>query len=141
MPLQDDIRYRILKLLESDPSLLAGALGLSLGKTNFCVRALVYKGLIKVNNFRNKHNKLAYAYLLTPTGIADKVNVTRRFLQHKIAEYDALEAAIGQLRREVNAEPHCDTTDALRPSVADRVCRAAAIDGVSHGTGEKNGRD
>lgn len=112
MPLQDDIRYRILKLLEADPSLsqreLADALSLSLGKTNFCVRALVDKGLIKVNNFRNKRNKLAYVYLLTPDGIADKVNVTRRFLQCKIAEYDALEAEIEQLRREVDAEPPCD---------------------------------
>jgi EPS-associated MarR family transcriptional regulator len=105
VPLQDDIRYRILKQLEANPAIsqreLAEELGVSLGRANYCLRALVEKGLVKVDNFRRKDNKLAYAYLLTPTGIADKVLVTRRFLQRKLAEYDALKAEIETLRREV----------------------------------------
>jgi len=103
--MQDEIHYRILKLVAANPELtqrdLAEALGVSLGKANYCLRALIEKGHVKVNNFRRKDNKLAYAYLLTPAGIADKVHVTRRFLQRKLAEYDALEAEIEALRREI----------------------------------------
>lgn len=105
--LNDALRYRILKLLEEDPRIsqreLASALGLSLGKTNFCLRALIQKGLVKANNFRNSHNKLAYAYLLTPKGLEEKARVTLRFLKARMAEYDALEREIAELRREVQA--------------------------------------
>ncbi len=103
--LNDEIRYRILRELERDPQLsqrkLAESLGVSVGKTNYCLRALVDRGLVKVKNFRRSGNKLAYAYQLTPRGISDKVRVTRRFLQIKQKEYETLQSEIEELREEV----------------------------------------
>jgi EPS-associated MarR family transcriptional regulator len=103
--LSDEIRYHILRELERDPQLsqreLAEMLGVSVGKTNFCLRALVDKGLVKVENFRRSGNKLAYAYQLTPSGIADKARMTKRYLQIKIREYESLQSEIEELRREV----------------------------------------
>lgn len=83
---------------------LADALGISLGKTNYCIKALVEKGLIKVQNFRNSQNKLAYAYLLTPLGIAEKAHLTARFLRRKLAEYESLNREIELLKREVGGD-------------------------------------
>ena len=106
--LTDEIRYRILLELERDPQLsqrdLAQSLGVSVGKTNYCLRALVDRGFVKVENFRRSGNKLAYAYQLTPRGIADKARVTRRFLRTKLKEYKSLQSEIDELRREV-ADP------------------------------------
>ena len=107
--LTDEIRLQILRQLENDPGLsqrdLAKALGVSLGKTNYCLRALVEKGLVKVENFRKSGNKLAYAYQLTPRGISDKARITRKYLQIKLREYKALESEIENLRKEVT-EPN-----------------------------------
>ena len=106
--LNDEIRYRILRELERDPQLsqrdLANSLGVSVGKTNYCLRALVDRGLVKVENFRRSGNKLAYAYQLTPRGIADKARVTKRFLKIKLREYESLQSEIEELRKEV-ADP------------------------------------
>src|SRR3546814_11716761 len=81
-PSHDESHLKVLRLLESDPGLsqrdLSQALGVSLGKTNYCIRALLDKGLIKMQNFRNSQNKLAYAYLLTPAGIAAKARPEER---------------------------------------------------------------
>ncbi len=103
--ISDELSYRIFKLLESNPDLtqreLAHRLGISLGKTNYCMRALVEKGWIKVSNFKNSNNKLAYVYLLTPSGLMRKMQVTRRFLQRKQAEYDQLKEEIARLEAEV----------------------------------------
>ena len=103
--LSDEYRYKILKLLEKDPALsqrdLATALGISLGKVNFCIRALMEKGLLKARNFRNSKNKSAYMYYLTPTGFEEKARVTVRFLRRKMDEYEALTAEIERLRSEV----------------------------------------
>ena len=102
--LTDETRYRILKLLEADPQAsqrrIADELGISLGRVNFCVKALVDKGLVKVNNFRNSANKRAYLYLLTPRGIEEKATVTVRFLRVKLEEYEALKSELEQLQRE-----------------------------------------
>jgi EPS-associated MarR family transcriptional regulator len=106
MAITDDIDYRILKILEGAPDIsqrdLARELGISVGKANYCLRALMEKGLIKANNFKNSRNKLAYRYLLTPRGIVEKTQVTARFLQRKIAEYEALKREIAALRRDVD---------------------------------------
>ena len=106
--LTDEIRYRILRELEQDPKIsqraLAQSLGVSVGKANFCLRALVEKGLIKVNNFRRSGIKRAYAYHLTPRGMKDKARMTRLFLKIKQREYEALQAEIEELRKEV-AQP------------------------------------
>lgn len=104
MPTEESY-LQVLRLLQRNPRVnqrgLADALGISLGKTNYCLKALMSKGLIKVQNFRNSDNKLAYAYLLTPAGIVEKANLTARFLKRKVSEYDALSSEIQQLRKEL----------------------------------------
>jgi len=104
--LSDEYRYKILRLLEADPQMsqrdLSRALGISLGKVNYCLQALIDKGLVKANNFKNSQNKKAYMYLLTRRGIAEKARTTVRFLQHKIREYENLQREIESLKREVN---------------------------------------
>lgn len=101
-----EVRYRLLKYLSEHPDAtqreLATALGISLGKVNYCLRALVGKGLLKVRNFRNAKNKAGYVYLLTTRGIEEKVNVTYDFLRRKLAEYDVLSKEIETLTSEVN---------------------------------------
>ncbi len=100
----DDTSYGLLKTLENNPDLsqrdLAKRLGVSLGKVNFCLNALIEKGCLKVNNFRNSENKLAYAYLLTPRGVEEKARITVRFLKYKMQEYEQLRAEIKELKRE-----------------------------------------
>jgi EPS-associated MarR family transcriptional regulator len=103
--LTDEYRAKILKKLEEDPRIsqrdLAHELGISLGKTNYCLHALMEKGLIKANNFKNSRNKKAYMYLLTRQGMAEKARATARFLERKVAEYEALQREIASLQREV----------------------------------------
>ena len=69
---------------------LANDLGFSLGKLNYCLKALKEKGLIKLNNFKKNNNKLGYAYILTPTGIAQKMELTINYMKRKMQEYDEL---------------------------------------------------
>ena len=101
----DETRYRLLKYLEEHPTStqrqLARALGVSIGKANYCLKALVEKGLVKVRNFRNSNNKSAYLYVLTPRGIEEKIDVTRAFLRRKRDEYDRLAEEIEYLADEV----------------------------------------
>jgi EPS-associated MarR family transcriptional regulator len=105
--LDDATRYRLLKLLKANPELsqrqLAGELGVSVGKINFCLNALLDKGLLKVRNFRDNRNKLVYAYYLTPKGAQEKVRATVGFLKRKLVEYEGLEREIEELKREVRA--------------------------------------
>jgi len=100
-----ETHFRLLRLLETRSALsqreLARELGTSLGKINYCLHALIDKGFIKVRNFRNSQNKLAYAYLLTPRGIERKATITVQFLRRKLAEYEALKVEIAQLGREI----------------------------------------
>ncbi len=114
--LTDEYRYKILKLVESKPEIsqreLASELGISLGKANFCLKALIDRGLLKANNFRNSKNKLAYMYLLTPSGIEEKASITVRFLKYKIQEFEALQLEIEELTRDVN-NPQMNTTQPL----------------------------
>lgn len=106
--LTDDDRFRILSRLAHDPGvsqrLLAQELGLSLGKVNYCLKALINKGLLKVNNFRTSDNKRAYMYYLTPNGLEEKSKVTMRFLSRKLAEYEVLKEEIACLQRDAQAE-------------------------------------
>lgn len=106
--LTDEYRYKILKLVETKPEVsqreLARELGISLGKANFCLKALIEVGLLKATNFRNSKNKLAYMYLLTPNGIEEKTKVTLRFLKNKMDEYAALDLEIKVLSSEVSKE-------------------------------------
>ena len=94
----------VLRLLDASPSRtqreVASELGMSLGKANYVLRALLDKGFVKVQNFRSSSNKRGYAYLLTPEGVAGKAELTRRFLTRKLQEYDALRVEIEQLKVE-----------------------------------------
>ena len=107
--LSDEYRYKILKRLEADPEIsqreLAGELGISLGRVNFCVQALIEKGLVKAKNFRNSKNKKGYAYFLTPRGIEEKAKITVLFLKIKLAEHEALTKEIKNLREEAGQVP------------------------------------
>ena len=113
--LDEATRYRLLKLLQDHPDIgqreLAREMGVSLGKLNYCLRALISIGLVKAANFRSNPNKNVYSYLLTSKGIQEKANVTARFLQRKLAEYELVQREIEQLRREVQHD------QAPRPSV------------------------
>jgi EPS-associated MarR family transcriptional regulator len=106
-PICEETRLSILRLLQNNPQMtqreLALALGVSLGKTNFCIKALLEKGLIKLQNFKSSRHKLAYSYLLTPFGIAEKSTLTARFLKQKIAEYEHLKVEIKSLKHEIAA--------------------------------------
>ena len=79
---------------------MAREMGVSLGKANYCLRALLGKGFVKAQNFRNNPNKRGYVYFLTPEGLAAKASLTRHFLARKIEEYDALRIEIERLQRE-----------------------------------------
>jgi EPS-associated MarR family transcriptional regulator len=102
--LTDEYRYRILKLLDKNPAAsqreIARELGVSLGRVNYCLQALVEKGLIKVNNFRHNESKRAYLYYLTPKGMQEKTRVTVRFLKAKLDEYEYLKREVAELQRE-----------------------------------------
>jgi EPS-associated MarR family transcriptional regulator len=102
----DESQYKVLKLIETKPDLtqreLAEEMGVSLGKVNYCLNALIDKGWVKARNFRKSNNKLAYAYLLTPRGVQQKAAITVRFLQFKVAEFESLKQEIAELRREVD---------------------------------------
>lgn len=107
--MNEEHHYRVLKHLAAHPQAtqrdLAKALGLSLGSTNYCIRAVMDRGWLKVQNFRNSRNKLAYAYLLTPEGIEAKARLTARFLHRKRAEFEALRLEIEELAAELQAQP------------------------------------
>lgn len=103
-----EIRYRLLKLLAHNSHLtqrqMAGELGLSLGKFNYCLRELVKKGIVKIERFTASGNKAAYMYILTPHGIEQKARITVSFLRRKIADYERLEKEIQVLRQEIQHE-------------------------------------
>lgn len=100
----DETRYKLMRLLEANPHMsqreAARELGISLGKANYCVRALIRKGWVKTARFKNNRNKAAYMYVLTPRGIEHKARLTLRFLRSKVQEYKALRAEIDQMRQE-----------------------------------------
>ncbi len=102
---QEDVRFRVLRLLHENPELsqrdLAEAVGISNGSAHYLLSALLDKGLIKLGNFTAAQDKRRYAYILTPKGIAEKAAITKRFLERKIQEYDALKAEIEILRDEL----------------------------------------
>jgi EPS-associated MarR family transcriptional regulator len=104
MLVPDSSLLRVLRLLDASPQLtqrdIAREMGVSLGKANYCLRALIGKGFVKAQNFRNSTNKRAYLYLLTPDGVTAKANLTRDFLARKRVEYDALRLEVERLQRE-----------------------------------------
>ncbi len=111
-PLLDESHFRVLRQLDKSPTLsqreLAKTLGISVGKANYCIHALMGKGLIKVANFCRNTNKKGYFYYLTPQGLKEKSYLTRRFIQLKTQEYEALQQEVSELRSELL--PVCSTS-------------------------------
>jgi EPS-associated MarR family transcriptional regulator len=100
-----EITLQLMAHVEQNPQdtqrAIASELGVSLGSVNYCIKALINKGFLKVENFRKSSNKLGYAYLLTPSGIGEKANLTVSFLRRKQQEYNRLEREIAELQEEV----------------------------------------
>ncbi len=105
---QEEIQFEVLRRLHQTPQVsqraLAKDLGVGLGTINFCFQALVEKGLVKMQNFGQSKNKLRYAYLLTPAGVAEKSKLTAEFLRRKVAEYEVLHREIDELKSEIGEE-------------------------------------
>lgn len=109
---REEVRFRVLRLIESNPEIsqreLADELGVSLGQINYQLKALKERGLIKVGNFMRSDNKLAYVYLLTPKGVADKLAITKQFLKRKRLEFEILKEELRELEREANSSTYND---------------------------------
>ena len=107
--IDEDMHFRLLRLLEAPSQKtqrdISTELGISLGAINYCLKALIQKGEVKINNFRTSDNKLRYAYILTPRGIEAKARLTAGFLQRKMAEYEALQVEIERLKVELADKP------------------------------------
>lgn len=103
--LQEDTRFRVLRLLQENPEMsqreLAEAVGVSVGGMHYVLNALIDKGLVKLGNFTASEDKRRYAYVLTPKGIARKAALTRAFLVRKMEEYEALKQEIEALSAEL----------------------------------------
>jgi EPS-associated MarR family transcriptional regulator len=103
----DDTLFWTLKVLQENPGVsqrtLAKEVGINVSTINFCLKALVEKGWIKMGNFSKNPDKMSYAYLLTPTGVAEKAVLTRRFLQRKMTEYEKLRGEIEALQLEADS--------------------------------------
>ncbi len=103
---QNDLRFRILRLLENNPQMshrqIAQELGVSAGAVNYCINALIEKGFVKVRNFRENDNKLRYLYLLTPEGMSAKLALAHEFLVRKALEYQALRHELDTLVSELD---------------------------------------
>ncbi len=103
--IQEEARFKILRLLHENPEFtqreLGEQVGISLGAVNYCLRALIGRGLVKASNFSRNPNKLGYAYVLTPAGIAEKGLLTARFLNRKMSEYESLRREIVELTAEL----------------------------------------
>ncbi len=106
--LPDELRYQLLKELDANPGIsqreLAKIVGVSLGKTNYCLKAIIEAGWVKAGNFARSDNKMNYAYVLTPKGLSEKASVTMRFLKKKQVQYEQLEREIAELRKEAERQ-------------------------------------
>lgn len=101
----EDTHYQIMIKLGAQPEItqreLAKELGISLGKVNYCLQALIAKGMVKARNFNNSENKKRYLYVLTPSGLENKAVLTKRFLKRKLKEYEALRLEIESLQYDI----------------------------------------
>ena len=111
--MSEEIHYHVLKYIESNPSItqreLAKELEVSVGKANYCLKALIDKGWVKANNFKNSNKKLAYFYILTPSGIEQKARITVNFLKRKMHDFEELKQEIEMLKNEVSLNSTIDT--------------------------------
>lgn len=102
------MHYKLMRLLDENPGIsqrdAARELGVSLGKINYCLRALMGRGWVKAANFKNSQNKAAYLYMLTPSGLSQKANLAVEYLKEKVSEYEALRIEIERMQRETGAD-------------------------------------
>ena len=102
--LQEDTEFRVLRMLEARPDAtqrdLAENAGISVGALNYCLKALIAKGMVKMQNFSESRNKFGYVYVLTPDGLSHRATLTQAFLKRKLAEYAALQLEIESLKRD-----------------------------------------
>ena len=107
--IQEEARFKILRLLHENPELtqreLGERVGISLGAVNYSLRALIERGLVKAGNFSRNPNKLGYAYVLTPAGIVEKAMLTGSFLNRKLVEYEQLKIEIDSLTHDLDNKP------------------------------------
>ena len=107
--LQEDTEFRVLRMLEAQPDAtqrdLAENAGISVGALNYCLKALIAKGMVKMQNFSESRNKFGYVYVLTPDGLSHRAALTQAFLKRKLAEYAALQQEIESLRRDAVLQP------------------------------------
>ena len=106
----EELRLRVMRVIARNPEIsqraLSKELGVSLGGVNYCLKALVEMGFVKLGNFTRSSRKLGYAYILTPQGIQEKSQITARFLRQKMQEYEAIEAEIEQLKDELDDDAY-----------------------------------
>ncbi|MBC8434298.1 MAG: MarR family EPS-associated transcriptional regulator [Desulfobacterales bacterium] len=122
---QQEIHYRLLKILAEEPKLgqreMAKKMGISLGKVNFCVSELAAKGWIKITRLKSARKKIPYIYMLTPKGLEEKGKLTVRFLRSKLTEYEEIKKQILELHYEVQQEsldnPKGELNDAVKSIV------------------------
>ena len=104
---QEDTNFRVLRILKENPDLtqreLAKKLGVSVGSLNYCLKALIEKGWVKMQNFSQSKNKFGYVYILTPKGISEKAALTTNFLKRKLSEYESLKLEIASLQSEMQS--------------------------------------
>ena len=103
----DTVRFRVMRAIAANPKItqreLADEIGVSVGSINYCMSALIEKGLVKAENFRASKTKWRYLYVLTPGGLAEKASITHRFLQRQMHEYELLKSEIESLKSELEA--------------------------------------
>ncbi len=106
--MREETYLKVMRLLQENPDLtqreLAEQLGVSVGSVNYCLKALMEKGWVKMKNFIHSKNKFGYVYVLTPTGIAERAELTSKFLARKVAEYETLKHEIEVLKAEVDSK-------------------------------------
>lgn len=110
----DTVRFRVMRAIEANPKItqreLAEQIGVSVGSINYCINALIERGLVKVENFRASTSKWRYLYVLTPRGFAEKAASTQRFLLRQIADYEILKAEIEALQKELEQSDQSETS-------------------------------
>lgn len=109
--MDDSLSFQVMKVLENTPKQsqrdLSVICGVSLGSLHYCLNSLIAKGYVKAKNFKNAQNKLAYAYILTPSGITLKKELTLAFLRRKQVEYEELRKEIKSLEADLAQEKRC----------------------------------
>jgi EPS-associated MarR family transcriptional regulator len=131
--MSSELHFRVLRLLETNPRLsqreLSKSLGASLGGVNYCLNALIAKGAVKIENFKNNQNKWVYAYLLTPQGVAEKTALTGSFLKRKMQQYEQLKQEIESLTQEVSLVEAVEVAAKITQEKASKVKVGESVNG------------